>query len=198
MAATLDLILITTDNLSIHNIVRYLNEFYDLKIQISKTTQIDNWLWEGECGLSASDTMDSCLMNGKIVVVGLRSPLFKDSGVFVEKIDEKIIYTFWINTETYPELDVDIWNKDIYLKIFGGIEEVIKEFAYRVDTIAIGIETNLIYKKDRTGMIKKSDNINAWGFDQSMTIDDLSGFSRSRIGDRDLLIPIKNKIKKVK
>lgn len=188
MAATLDIIIITTDHLSIHEIVQYLNKFYDLKIQISKMTQIDNWLWEGERGLSVSDTIDSCLMNGKIVVVGLESSLFKDLGVFVEKIDKKIIYTFWINTETYPELDADIWSKDIYLKIFGGIEQMIKEFDYRIDTIAAGIETNLVYQEDRIGMIRKSGNINAWSFDKAIIMDDLLEFSCSRIGDRDILV----------
>lgn len=186
MAATLDIIIITTDDLSIYNIAEYLNEFYDLKIQISKMTQIDNWLWEGERDLAVSDTIHSCLMNGKIVVVDLKSSLFKDLGVLVEKIDEKIIYTFWINTETYPELDEDIWNKDIYLKIFGGIEQMIKEFDYRIDTIATGIETNLVYEKDRMEMIKKSENINAWSFDESIIMDDLLEFSHSRIGDRDV------------
>lgn len=186
MAATLDINIITTDDLSIHNIVQYLNEFFDLKIQISKMTQIDNWLWEGERSLAVSDPISSCLMNGKIVVVDLKSSLFKDLGVLVEKIDEKIIYTFWINTETYPELDADIWNKDIYLKIFGGIEQMIKEFDYRIDTIATGIETNFVYEKDRMEMIKKSGNINAWSFDKSIIMDDLLEFSHSRIGDRDV------------
>lgn len=94
MAASLDIIIITSDNFSIYNIAQYLNEFYDFKIQISKMTQIDNWLWEGERELSVNDTIDSCLMNEKIVVVGLKSPLFKDLGVFVEKIDEKIYIHF--------------------------------------------------------------------------------------------------------
>lgn len=188
MAATLDIIIITTDNLSIHKIAQYLNEFYDLKIQISKMTQIDNWLWEGERGLAVSDTIDSCLMNGKIVVVDLNSSLFKNLGIFVEIIDEKYIYTFWINTETYPELDTDIWNKDIYLKIFSGIEQMTKEFGYRVDTIATGIETNLVYEKDRMEMIKESGNINAWSFDKSIIMDDLLGFNHRRIGDRDVFI----------
>ncbi len=131
---------------------------------------------------------DSCLMNGKIVIVGLKSSLFKDLGVFVEKLDEKYIYTFWINTETHPELDTDIGNKDIYLKIFAEIDQMIKKFGLRVDTIAAGIETNLVYHKDRKEMIKKSYNINAWSFDKSIIIDDLWEFSHSRIGDRDIFI----------
>lgn len=190
MAATLDIIIITSDNFSIYNIAQYLNEFYDFKIQISKMTQIDNWLWEGERELSVNDTIDSCLMNEKIVVVGLKSPLFKDLGVFVERSDEKNIYTFWINTETYPELDTDIGNKDIYLKIFGGIEQITKKFAYSVDVIAAGIETNLVYQKNRTEMIKKSYNINAWSFDKSIVIDDLLEFSHRRIGDRDVFTKV--------
>lgn len=36
--------------------------------------------------------------------------------------------------------------------------------SYRVDTIAMGVETNLVYQKDKKEMIKKSWNINAWGF----------------------------------
>ncbi len=188
MAASLDIIIITTNNFSIYKIVNYMNEFYDLEIHISKITQIDNWLWEGERRLSVSDTIDSCLMNGKIVVVGLKSSLFKDLGVFVEKIDEKNVYTFWINTETYPKLDTDIWNKDIYLKIFSGIEQITKEFGYRVDVIATGIETNLVYQKDRMEMIKNSGNINAWSFDKPIITDDLLGYNHSRIGNRDVFI----------
>lgn len=65
---------------------------------------------------------------------------------------------------------------------------MMKKFGYRVDVIAAGIETNLVYQKDRTEMIKKSYNINAWSFDKSIVIDDLLEFSHSRIGDRDIFI----------
>lgn len=188
MAATLDIIMITTNSFSIHKIVKHINEFYDLQIQIAKITQIDNWLWEEERELDAEETVDYCLMNGKIIVVGLNSFLFKDLGIFVEKVNEKYIYTFWINTETYPELDTDIWDKDIYLKIFRGIEQMIKEFSYRVDTIAAGIESNLVYQKDRMEMVKNSENINVWSFDKPIITDDLLGFNHSRIGDRDILV----------
>ena len=188
MAASLDIIIIATNNFSIHKIVKYMNEFYDLEIQISKITLIDNWLWEGERELSVSETIDCCLMNGKIVVVDLKSSLFKDLGIFLEKDDGKYIYTFWINTETYSELDTDTWNKDIYLKIFSGIEQITKEFGYRVDTIATGIETNLVYQKDRKEMIKKSENIKAWAFDESIITDDLLEFNHSKIGDKDIYI----------
>lgn len=99
-------------------------------------------------------------MNGKIVVVGLRSSLFKDLGVFVEKNNEKNIYTFWIDTEAYPELDTNIVNKDIYIKLFDEIEQ----------------------------MTKKSENISAWSFDKSVNIDDLLEFSCSRVGDRIIYI----------
>lgn len=188
MAATLDIIMITTNSFSIHKIVKHINEFYDLQIQIAKITQIDNWLWEEERELDAEETVDYCLMNGKIIVVGLNSFLFKDLGIFVEKVNEKYIYTFWINTETYPELDTDIWDKDIYLKIFRGIEQMIKEFSYRVDTIAAGIESNLVYQKDRMEMVRNSENINVWSFDKPIITDDLLGFNHSRIGDRDILV----------
>lgn len=188
MAATLDIIIISANEFSIHKIVKYMNENYRLKIEISKLIQIDNWLWEGERELSVGETLNSCLKNGKIVVIGLKSSLFKNLGIFVEKIDEKYIYTFWVDTESYPELDLDIWNKDICLKIFKGIEQIEKEFGDRVDVIAAGIETNLVYKKDRLEMIHDSENINVWGFDKSIITDDLLGFDRSKIGDRDIFV----------
>lgn len=192
MAASLDIILLTTNHFSIHKIVNYMNEFYDLEIQIAKITLIDNWLWEGERELSPGDTIDSCLLNGKIVIVGLKSSLFKDLGIFLEKVDKKYIYTFWINTEAYPELDTDLWNIDIYLKIFSEIQQITKEFGYLVDAVAVGIETNFVYQKDMMEMIKKSENINAWSFDKPITTDDLLGFIHRKIGDNDIYISTGN------
>lgn len=100
----------------------------------------------------------------------------------------KKIYTFWTNTEAYPELDTNIVNKDIYIRILNGIEQMIKKFCYKADAVAVELETNLVYQKDRTEMIKKSENINAWSFDKSIVIDDLLEFSCSRVKDRNIYI----------
>ena len=188
MAATLDIIMITINCLSINKVVKYINESYNLKVQISKITQIDNWYWEGECELLVSETINNCLLNEKIIVVSLTSSLFKNLGIYVERIDKKYIYTFWIDTETYPELDTDVGNEHIYLKIFRGIEQMTKNLGYIIDVIAIGIETNLVYQKNRFKTVKKSQNISDWSFDKCNIMGGLFGYNHTRISDREIFI----------
>lgn len=63
MGALLDIIIFVTNNFSSYKIVKYMNEFYDLEIQISKITA-DDYCWITENGkIDAKDKGSGFKMN---------------------------------------------------------------------------------------------------------------------------------------
>lgn len=188
MAATLDVNFISMNCIDIFECTKYICTLHNWDIQISEVFQIDNWLWEKKRKIKNVIKINDCLDKGKIIVVSMISKYFKDIGLFIEKINKVYIYTFWINTENYPKLDEDNIQIENYLFILKTIDEITEHFNYSIDTIAIGVETNFVYKIDKREMINCSDNISAWFFYDYSIAEDVYKYKKVKIDDKEIYI----------
>lgn len=137
---------------------------YENVVKVMAIFSIDDWGWTNQQKLENISEIKEKLNNGKIIIVEMQSKPWKSLGMYVEK-EEAYIYTFWINTEGVPELDVDQItnvNKKYYNQVFHILDRLIKEYNFPLDYIAIGMESEIQYCADINKMISNSNNVIAW------------------------------------
>lgn len=81
-------------------------------VSIESINSIDNWMWENEKEIEDSKQIANILDMQQIAIIKLKHPSIKDIGIYIEKIENRILYTLWINTEGYAMLDCEKITKD--------------------------------------------------------------------------------------
>ena len=108
---------------------------------------IDDWGWSNQRELSTVSEIEKNLEEGKIIAISLKSSLWESLGMYVEKAD-KYIYTLWINTEGFPELDSDeVRDENVYHynQAYYFLKKLMEQYHFEFDVIAIGLEGKLCY-----------------------------------------------------
>ena len=169
MAVVLDINLLCRELLKWHTIQKNASS-YDMVICSIKC--IDNWLWDNEQELESTHLIAENVNQNKIVIIKFSSPVFKDTGLYVEKVENGYLYTFWINTEGFPELDCDVINKKnrkYYEKIYQTISNLENEEKNTIKIVGIGVESEFYISGKIEEIIEKSKNILAWVFDDGIS-----------------------------
>lgn len=99
------------------------------------------------------------------MVINLKCSILKEAGIYIEKINGEYVYNLWINTEGYPDLDIDKitpYNKPYFQNFYQIFEELEKEQNIGLRILGIGVETVFQYEEQNSDLIKKSKNIIAW------------------------------------
>lgn len=162
MAAVLDINLLSERIISFNVIKDILNSY---GVDINTISSIDNWMWENEKQIEDLNYITEIIEQNKIIIIKLAFKLFKDLGIYIEKIDDEYIYTFWLDTEEYPELDCDLVNNKnevYYQKIYQIIVDLEKQQKDLLKIVGIGIESDFHYSKDILNVIQNSYNIVSW------------------------------------
>lgn len=132
---------------------------------------IDNWRWENQQALNGFHQITEALNTNKIIIVELISPLFKDLGIYIENENSAFIYTVWINTEGYSELDCDFINSAnsrFYSRISQMIFSLNQLEPNVMKAAGIGMETCFTYRENYLEMIRGSRNFIVWIVDEDM------------------------------
>lgn len=136
-----------------------------LEIKIEKIFSIDNWIWKNQQELQELSLIYKILEETKIVVINLSCSILKDLGIYIEKMNGEYVYNLWINTEGYPDLDIDKitpYNKPYFQNFYQIFEELEKEQNIGFRILGIGVETVFQYEEQNSDLIKKSKNMIAW------------------------------------
>lgn len=144
---------------------------YDYNINIISASSIDNWMWDNEQQVRKIESIEEKVDECKIIVLKLDSQLFKDAGLYIEKINKEFLYTLWFNTEGYPQLDCDtinIENKVYYEKAYQAILKISDEKRDIVKIVGIGIETDFYYCENEVDILQNSKNVAAWILNQNI------------------------------
>lgn len=167
MAATLDINILCKKILET-DILENLAQDYG--VSINSITSIDNWEWENEQQIKPNH-LTRVIDENKIVSISLTSPSIKDLGIYIEKVNNIYLYTFWLNTVGYPELDCDtitLENNKYYEKVYQSILKIDNEELNRIEAIGIGIETNICCDGNILDMIQNSQNIIVWALNENL------------------------------
>ncbi len=182
MAAILDINLLCKKIITFDMIKDILNNY---EIAINTISSIDSWLWENEKQVENLNCITEIINQNKIIIIELTFKLFKNLGIYIEKIDNEYIYTFWLDTEGYPELDCDVINdrnKVYYKKIYQIIVDLEKKQKDLLRVVGIGIESDFHYNKNVLDIIQNSYNITSWILNNDINLKDiLNGYYKKSI-----------------
>lgn len=182
MAIVLDINFLCNKMLNIDVVVTLLNKY---NVSIESMNSIDNWMWDNEKNIESSQQFASILDAQHIIVIKLKSPLIKDMGIYIEKIEKCYFYTMWINTEGYPMLDCDkiTWgNYEFYNNLLQLILEINEAFNNSFEIIGIGLETDIYYNENIIDTIQNSKNVMLWIINKHIELNnELKSYKVSRI-----------------
>lgn len=182
MAIVLDINFLCNKMLNIDVVVTLLNRY---NVSIESMNSIDNWMWDNEKNIESSQQFASILDAQHIIVIKLKSPLIKDMGIYIEKIEKCYFYTMWINTEGYPMLDCDkiTWgNYEFYNNLLQLILEINEAFNNSFEIIGIGLETDIYYNENIIDTIQNSKNVMLWIINKHIELNnELKSYKVSRI-----------------
>ena len=138
---------------------------YKNDINVTTIVSMDDWGWSNKRQLDSVAEITEELDKGKIITIELQSKQWKSLGMFAEKEGGVYLYTFWINTEGFPELDVDKItdaNKKYYNQVYRILDRLIKEFNFSFNYIAIGLESDVRCCADIRTAMSNSNNVVVW------------------------------------
>lgn len=162
MAAVLEISMLCNKILDLSMFTELLCEY---RVSIESVNSIDNWLWENERSINDTDRIADILDMQHIAIIKLKQPMFKDMGVYIEKVENQYLYTLWINIEGYSELDcerITVHNREFYEKIVETILELNKPGKGLFEVAGIGVETDIQYNKNVMDIIRNSKNVAIW------------------------------------
>lgn len=166
MAIAWEFIIITEEVISVETLVQLSSDFNEA-VAFKSIASIDDWNWSNQQHLKDIYEINSKLEEKKIIVVEMESILWQSIGMYIEYIETEGLYsyTFWINAENHPELDVDKItdsNKRYYDYAFFILGKIIKKYNLSLYAIAIGLESNIKYESTIDKMIQNSHNVIVW------------------------------------
>lgn len=137
---------------------------YKNDINVTTIVSMDDWGWSNKRQLDSVAEITEELDKGKIITIEMQSKQWKSLGMFVEK-EGVYLYTFWINTDGFPELDVDKItdaNKKYYNQVYHILDRLIEEYNLPFNYIAIGLESDVRCCADIRTAISNSNNVIVW------------------------------------
>lgn len=161
MAIVLDINVLCKKVLNFNLIKDLINDY---EAVVDSINSIDTWEWDNEQQINFWQIED-VVNKGKIIIVKLVSPKFKDLGIYIEKMNDVYLYTLWINTEGYPELDSDtisVKNRIYYEKVYREILKINKSNQSLIKIVGIGLETEFSYDENVIGIVQSSRNMSVW------------------------------------
>lgn len=131
------------------------------------------------------------LDKGKIITIEMQSKKWKSSGMYAKK-ESVYLYTFWINTDGFPELDADKItdaNKKYYDQAYHILDRLIKKFNLPFDYIAIGLESDIGCCTDIRTAISNSNNVIVWLIRNSSNVILPEGLKRQKVSEElDIIV----------
>ena len=137
---------------------------YKNDINVTTIVSMDDWGWSNKRQLDSVAEITEELDKGKIITIELQSKQWKSLGMFAEK-EGVYLYTFWINTDGFPELDVDKItdaNRKYYNQVYHILDKLIEEYNLPFNYIAIGLESDVRCCADIRTAISNSNNVIVW------------------------------------
>ena len=137
---------------------------YKNDINVTTIVSMDDWGWSNKRQLDSIAEITEELDKGKIITIELQSKQWKSLGMFAEK-EGVYLYTFWINTDGFPELDVDKItdaNRKYYNQVYHILDKLIEEYNLPFNYIAIGLESDIRCCADIRTAISNSNNVIVW------------------------------------
>ena len=137
---------------------------YKNDINVTTIVSMDDWGWSNKRQLDSVAEITEELDKGKIITIELQSKQWKSLGMFAEK-EGVYLYTFWINTDGFPELDVDKItdaNRKYYNQVYHILDRLIEEYNLPFNYIAIGLESDVRCCADIRTAISNSNNVIVW------------------------------------
>ena len=137
---------------------------YKNDINVTTIVSMDDWGWSNKRQLDSVAEITEELDKGKIITIELQSKQWKSLGMFAEK-EGVYLYTFWINTDGFPELDVDKItdaNRKYYNQVYHILDKLIEEYNLPFNYIAIGLESDIRCCADIRTAISNSSNVIVW------------------------------------
>lgn len=137
---------------------------YKNDINVTTIVSMDDWGWSNKRQLDSVAEITEELDKGKIITIELQSKQWKSLGMFAEK-EGVYLYTFWINTDRFPELDVDKItdaNRKYYNQVYHILDKLIEEYNLPFNYIAIGLESDIRCCADIRTAISNSNNVIVW------------------------------------
>ena len=137
---------------------------YKNDINVTTIVSMDDWGWSNKRQLDSVAEITEELDKGKIITIEMQSKQWKSLGMFVEK-EGVYLYTFWINTDGFPELDVDKItdaNRKYYNQVYHILDRLIEEYNLPFNYIAIGLESDVRCCADIRTAISNSNNVIVW------------------------------------
>lgn len=134
-------------------------------LRLASVSSIDSWVWDNEQPIKELRQISDIVDSNKIVIIKLKAPLFKDVGIYIERVDSCYLYTVWINTEGHPQLDSDVItpeNREYYEKVYQGISVVANSELDLLKVVGIGVESDFYYSNNVKDIIRRSKNITVW------------------------------------
>lgn len=138
---------------------------YNNYVNLEATASMDDWGGSNKRQLDSIAEITEELDKGRIITIEMQSKQWKAMGMFAEKEGGVYLYTFWINTEGFPELDFDKitdMNKKYYNQVYQVLDKLIKKFNFSFNYIAIGLESNIRCCADITTAMSGSNNMIVW------------------------------------
>lgn len=155
---------IVNDKAISHETLNIIIKAFTNDIRVMSIISIDDWEWSNQRQLDSVADITEELDSGRIVTIEMKSNQCKSLGMYAEKEDE-YLYTFWINTEGFPELDIDKitdMNMKYYNQAYCILDRLIKDCNLPFSYIAIGLESNIRCTADIRTAISNSNNVIAW------------------------------------
>lgn len=155
---------IVNDKAISHETLNIIIKEFTNDIRVMSIISIDDWEWSNQRQLDSVADITEELDSGRIVTIEMKSNQCKSLGMYAEKEDE-YLYTFWINTEGFPELDIDKitdMNMKYYNQAYCILDRLIKDCNLPFIYIAIGLECNIRCTADIRTAISNSNNVIAW------------------------------------
>ena len=137
---------------------------YKNDINVTTIVSMDDWGWSNKRQLDSVAEITEELDKGKIITIELQSKQWKSLGMFAEK-EGVYLYTYWINTDGFPELDVDKItdaNRKYYNQVYHILDKLIEEYNLPFNYIAIGLESDIRCCADIRTAISNSNNVIVW------------------------------------
>jgi len=157
-------------------------------IKVKQITSIEDWMWKNPSVESDFQKAREQVEQNKIIVIDLIPYRFDSMGLYIEKMDGMFIYSFWVNTEGYQELDrdtIDEENRKYYENIYSAL--ICSHIDFNI--LSIGIESTFKYDPDVQKMIDDSYNIIVWIIKSSLSSNiKATNYTRRLIEDLDAMI----------
>lgn len=188
MAAVLDINILCKKLIDFNAMQSVMKQY---EVAIKSITSIDDWTWSNEQYIEHLNKIATTLERNKIIIIQLEKSLIKDLGIYIERIDDFYLYTLWINTEGYPQLDCDIitpQNQNFYNKICEEILKIEDDDSNMLKVMGSGVETDFFYSRQVEEIVRKSKNMIIWLVSGNDIVDLLKGYKRSEIPGTDKIV----------